>query len=392
MKFGRILIALFAVALVFIAVTPRDAVTTSAADGGRTQALKDKISALEDEIEEYESQIADLKNERAAGLEAKAKLDALVAATSQKIEVAAELKENLTEQIAETNEAITNKEADIEKTFQKFLDRMVASYEQGEASYLSLLFNASDMADFLSRVDMVNSMLDYDRDLKIKYENEKVELENLKARLDDDVKYQENLIVELEADKERYETLSAEQEEYLNTIQADIGKSNALLEEAKKLDNELDAELQNLLRQESGAGLTSSGNFAWPLYGYTYISSGFGWRTLFGAADYHLGVDIPAPSGTPIHAANSGIVKTAVYHWSYGNYVLIDHGTNAYGVKEATLYAHMSVLGCTPGQYVTKGEVIGYVGNTGNSYGSHLHFETRFNGEVDNPLNHVSPY
>lgn len=391
MKFRRLLVAFLAVVMLVTAAAPRTAVPTNAADGGRTKALKDRISDLQNEIKEYEAEISSLKNERAAGLEAKAKLDSLVAVTSQKMEVAAELKEQLTEQIAETNEAIINKEAEIEKTFQKFLDRMVATYEQGDASYLSILFNASDMADFLSRIDMVNSMLEYDRNLKIKYENEKVELESLRVRLDEDVEYQENLIKELEDDKARYEQLAKEQEEYLNTLQADIGKSNALLEEAKKLDNELDAELQNLLRAEAGSGLTSSGYFLWPLYGYSYVSSGFGWRTLNGAADYHLGIDIPAPTGTPIHAANSGIVKTSTYHWSYGNYVLIDHGTNSYGTQEATLYAHMSQRACTPGQYVTKGDIIGYVGNTGNSYGSHLHFETRFNGEVDNPLNHVSP-
>ncbi|MBQ7670844.1 MAG: peptidoglycan DD-metalloendopeptidase family protein [Clostridia bacterium] len=248
-------------------------------------------------------------------------------------------------------------------------------------------------------------MLEYDRNLKIKYQNEKIELESDKKRLEEDLKYQEDLLKKLEEDKAEYEKLSKEQAEYIAALEKDISDANAAYEQAKAKENALDAELQQYLaelaeqqrqqaiaaQQGNGGGPYVGGNFIWPLYGYSYISSGFGWRTLNGYSDYHRGIDIPAPYGTPIHASKGGKVITATGHSSYGNYVVIDHGINSDGNGETTLYAHMSSIGCSVGQVVNQGDVIGYVGSTGYSTGNHTHFEVRINGTANNPLNFVSP-
>lgn len=128
----------------------------------------------------------------------------------------------------------------------------------------------------------------------------------------------------------------------------------------------------------SGGG---SGRLAWPLQGP--INSGFGnRRDPFGnGTRMHSGIDIGAPSGAPIHAAADGTVVSAGWNGGYGNAVIIDHGDGL-----ATLYGHMSKIGVSGGQ-VSQGEVIGYVGSTGNSTGPHLHFETRVNGNPQNPMN-----
>ena len=112
---------------------------------------------------------------------------------------------------------------------------------------------------------------------------------------------------------------------------------------------------------------TGSGTLMWPVPGYTYVSR---WMS-----SYHKGADICAPYGTPIYAADSGVVTTAGYHYSYGNYVIINHG-NGY----QTLYAHASRLNVHVGQAVSQGDVIAYVGSTGNSTGNHCHFEVYVNG------------
>ena len=120
------------------------------------------------------------------------------------------------------------------------------------------------------------------------------------------------------------------------------------------------------------SGMTASygsGEWMWPVPGYTYVSR---WMS-----SYHKGADICAPYGTPIYAADSGVVVTAGYHYSYGNYVIIDHGNGW-----RTLYGHMSSLGCSAGQAVQRGQVIGYVGSTGNSTGNHCHFEMYQNGTL----------
>lgn len=120
------------------------------------------------------------------------------------------------------------------------------------------------------------------------------------------------------------------------------------------------------------SGMTAaygSGEWMWPVPGYTYVSR---WMS-----SYHKGADICAPYGTPIYAADSGVVVTAGYHYSYGNYVIIDHGNGW-----RTLYGHMSALGCSVGQAVQRGQVIGYVGSTGYSTGNHCHFEMYQNGTL----------
>ena len=128
------------------------------------------------------------------------------------------------------------------------------------------------------------------------------------------------------------------------------------------------------------------GSVSWvlePGVAYT-VSSEQGPRELYGEYDYHLGTDLACPAGTSIHAYNAGTVLISEYHYSYGNYVLIDHGG---GLQ--TLYAHMSERAVSAGDWVESGQVIGYVGMTGSAYGYHLHFEVRENGEVRNPRNYL---
>ena len=120
-----------------------------------------------------------------------------------------------------------------------------------------------------------------------------------------------------------------------------------------------------------------------PGVAYT-VSSEQGWRDLYGTADFHLGTDFACPAGTEIHAYNAGTVLISEYHYSYGNYVLVDHGG---GMQ--TLYAHMSERAVSAGDWVESGQLLGYVGMTGSAYGYHLHFEVRENGEVQNPRNYL---
>ncbi|MBQ3179892.1 MAG: M23 family metallopeptidase, partial [Firmicutes bacterium] len=128
-----------------------------------------------------------------------------------------------------------------------------------------------------------------------------------------------------------------------------------------------------------------SGIYAWPLRGYSNVSSDYGWRTLRGKRNLHTGIDMPAPKGTPIYACDSGEVILARWYGSYGYCVIINHGNNM-----STLYAHQSKLGCSVGDSVDQGDVIGYVGSTGNSTGNHLHLEVRKNGNHTSPWNYVS--
>ena len=131
----------------------------------------------------------------------------------------------------------------------------------------------------------------------------------------------------------------------------------------------------------------SEKGFLWPLTGYLTLTSKYGWRTspITGRSEFHLGTDIPAPRGTPIKASKSGLVTTSTNHYSYGNYVVVTHSDGT-----QTLYAHMSKRAVDKGAVVTQGQVIGYVGSTGDSTGNHLHFEIWQNGKRTNAENYFS--
>ena len=131
--------------------------------------------------------------------------------------------------------------------------------------------------------------------------------------------------------------------------------------------------------------MPSESSFLWPLPGRYNLSSLYGSRKhpVTGKANNHTGIDVPAPSGTPIQACKSGVVTTSTYNNSYGNYVVVSHSDGT-----STLYAHMSRRNASKGQTVSQGQVIGYVGTTGSSTGNHLHLEIRVNGSRRDPINY----
>lgn len=388
-KNGRIKYYLSAVAVILcVCITvSSSAFNSKAVDDTVASSYKEQIAALESKQQTLKSKLSSLKSEAASAYEYKNNLDELSNVTQMKIATAEALSAELTIKIEQTEDSIKEKEEGIKTTFDKFLERMRVSYEDGEASYLSILLGSENMADFLSKMDMVSSILEYDRNLKAQYETEKKELEAEKVLLEEDKAYQENLLEELESDKAEYDSLLDENANYLKSLESDISATTSAYEAAKEQENALDAQLTQYLAslQQKEQSNYVGGEFIWPLNGYTAVSSGFGWRTLNGVSDYHRGIDIPAPSGTPIHASNGGTVVTATGHGSYGNYVVINHGGG-----KSTLYAHMSAIGCSVGQTVSQGQVIGYVGTTGYSTGNHLHIEVRIDGVANNPLNYLS--
>jgi len=131
----------------------------------------------------------------------------------------------------------------------------------------------------------------------------------------------------------------------------------------------------------------TGGLLSWPLEAGVsyYVSSEYGWRTIYGVEDFHLAIDLACDNGTTVMAAAGGTVLRSEYHASYGNYVLIDHGNGL-----STLYAHMSSNNVSAGESVYEGQTIGWVGLTGNTFGYHLHFETRENGSTVNPRNYIA--
>ena len=363
------------------------AVSAAEVNDSNVQSMEEKIEQLQKEQDKLMSQINSVKSEASKTAEYKQYMDSLVSATAQKMDLANALVEELNAKIADSETKIAETEAAIAQTKDKVVERLRNAQDNGNVSKLELILDAKGLSDFLTRLDRVNSMLEYDRKVLNDFAGQKKLLEEHKATLEASKTTQTETLAQLEKDKSSYEQISAENAAYMNSLKADEATFWAQYEKAHAAEEALSAELTAYIKQmqAQNAVVPSGKGFMRPLpQGVGYISSGYGWRKLNGRNDNHQAIDIACAQNTPIYASDSGKVLRAEYHWSYGNYVLIDHGGGM-----STLYAHCTSLAVSVGQTVDKGQVIGYVGQTGNAYGYHLHFEVRVNGERVNPTGYV---
>ncbi|HIQ87598.1 MAG TPA: peptidoglycan DD-metalloendopeptidase family protein [Candidatus Scatomorpha gallistercoris] len=354
-------------------------------------ALEQQQEELQAKREEMEAGLAQLEGEHATLLEQKTALDEQNEVYRQEIELIQEqvdLYTSLVEQKAQEVELATQAESDQLATYRRHVRAME---ENGSYTYLSLLFGSQSLGELLSNLDMIGEIMEADQRsydeyvaarenserIQAEYESmltdldaKQAELEDEQAALEEQITHAQQLIVELEAqietDREAYEAELAREAELESQIQDMI------------------AELE---RQEAANSITSTGTYIWPLPGYS-PGSAYGWRIhpIWGDMRFHAGEDIGAPSGTPILAADSGVATVIPNNGNgYGNYIMINHGGG-----RVTLYAHMSAFAVSNGATVTQGQVIGYVGSTGNSTGPHLHFEVRVNGATTDPKSYFS--
>jgi murein DD-endopeptidase MepM/ murein hydrolase activator NlpD len=271
----------------------------------------------------------------------------------------------------------------------------------GELSYLDVLFQATDIQDFLVRVQYLNTIAEHDQQMvdKLTAAEDKVE-----AKVEE-IDRQEKTLAGYEAKQREltvtYDAALKEQNDFLAGLESDLELTKQLQaqEEAERAvitanwrekENAYQAELERLAaerrareEQERQVAIASfNGSFGWPVPSSLTISSHYGGRNhpVYGGWKHHSGVDISAGAGSDIKASESGVVTLSKWYSTYGNCVIISHGG---GVQ--TLYAHASKLLVSEGQTVNKGDVIAKVGSTGVSTGNHLHFEIIINGKDVNP-------
>ncbi len=310
-------------------------------------------------------------------------------------------------QIAQTQNEIVKMEAYL-KTRQDVLNRRVrAIYMHGQLNYLEVILGANSFSDFANRVELLKRVIRSDYNLILEIQKQKAAIEAKKAQLEEDKRQLDALAAEAEKTRQEIAKKKAEQQTVL-----DAAKSNKAA--AAQMEQDLNAQLasvRNLIQQrlaaaeaarqaaqqqaasddEGGGGGGSDDNYVqgtgamgWPCSGP--ITSPFGYRThpIFGTTIFHAGIDIGVDYGTPIHAADSGVVVYSGWISGYGNAVIIDHGGGI-----STLYGHNQSLAVSEGQSVSKGSVIAYAGSTGNSTGPHCHFEVDVNGSPVNPMGYL---
>ena len=396
MKQGRLLrrAAVLLLALVmFLPLTgPGMVLETSAVTQAEIDALKGSAGKLAEQKKDIQAQLKAVQADKSNALKKKELLEDQIDLIRQEIA-------NINEQIAMYDQLIAEKTAELEQAeadekaqFDLFCRRMRHMEEQGETSYWSILFTSGDFSELLDNYMMIEEIIQYDNQvidslvaLQEKVANDRTVLEGAQAEQEEAKAQQMAAQDELKAQEDEVDKLIAEisaQENLLEEMEEELNKA------AKALDAQIKAKEREYAAQV--ANVPSESGYLWPLPGgYNTISSLAGGRIhpVTGKPGNHAGIDIPAPSGTNIYAAKSGVVihaaKGTGSSWSYGNYVIVSHSDGT-----STLYAHMSRIGCKEGQTVKQGDVVGYVGTTGRSTGNHLHFEVRSGSTRKDPVNY----
>ena len=365
----------------------------SSAEGSdaKVQSYEEQMNDLQKKQDEAQARLDQTKNDLDNAVEYKRAIDETLEVTYSKVALAQNMVAELDVKIADKEAEIVKQNKIISERREQFKKRMVSIADDGSFSNLSLLLSAGSMTEFLTIYDSVSSILAYDKRVMKELSEAKEALVAAKDELEAAKVSQEDALSELRDSEAYFSQLSSESSSLINTLSKDKSELEQTYAyytaEEEKIAAELQAYMKELQaqqeqQQQQQQVVYGDGTYMWPLDGYTTISSGFGNRYIeqYGLSGFHRGIDIPAPGGTPIHACNSGTVIRSEFHYSWGNYVLVDHGGG-----NSTLYAHMTTRLVSAGQVVSKGETLGTVGQTGHAFGDHLHLEYWINGEITNP-------
>lgn len=378
--------------------------------GGQAMHVPSYADDLDDQVQDLQGQIdssrLEQENWQQVIEDVSAKLKQIQAdldAANARLQSIRSRQAEINAQIVQTQNEIVKMEAYL-KTRQNVLNRRVrAIYMHGQLNYLEVILGANSFSDFANRVELLKRVIRSDYNLILEIQKQKAAIEAKKAQLEEDKRQLDALAAEAEKTQQEIAAKKAEQQKVL-----DAAKSNKAA--AAQMEQDLNAQLasvRNLIQQrlaaaeaarqaaqqdssdEGGGGsddnyVQGTGAMGWPCSGP--ITSPFGYRThpIFGTTIFHAGIDIGVDYGTPIHAADSGVVVYSGWISGYGNAVIIDHGGGV-----STLYGHNQSLAVSEGQSVSKGSVVAYAGSTGNSTGPHCHFEVDVNGSPVNPMGYL---
>ena len=375
-------------------------------------SLQNKLNKLSQSIEQHKKELSDAKKKEQAAKALDSELKEKVTVVQGQISVLktqiAQVQNSIglkEQEIAAKEQEITAKQGEIDAQWSAFKGHMAAMQELREGGSVAMLSSVTNLYELLTFNEALQDISVKDTEILTNMRNAKEALENDKLQLEEqrtELKTQKADLQSKKADLDAQNNQMSAKQKELNSSVAAAKMSAAEAQQAQKdaqaaIESDemnyeaVKKEIQKLIAQAAAAKpqLSFTG-FICPLKSYTRISSEYGWRKnpVSGVNKLHAGTDFAAPAGTPIYAAASGYVQVA--GWSsggYGNYVIIYHGKMSDGNQYSTLYGHMRSVATSAGKYVQQGEIIGYVGSTGNSTGNHLHLEVWKGGSKANAVN-----
>ena len=382
--------------------------------------IQEQINALEEQISGYDEKMAELQGQidqnmadMADVVTEKSYIDQQVSLLMAKISGINEQVDAYNVLIADKQEELDNAQAKLASLNEKNKERIRAMEEEGNLSYWSVLFKANSFADFLDRLNMIEEIAASDSrrikemseaaeevalakqtlsDKKTNLEATKEELSVAHAELETKRAESEALLAELVSEAHRLDNDFFNYEVMTEELLAELGQAQLDFEDAKYQEwlatSETTRPSYSGGSDEGYSGPPSSSGWIIPC-SYIYLSSAYGWREppTEGASSFHGGVDLAGDEGTPIYATRSGYVYRTGYTEYNGYYVGVDHGDGF-----ASAYLHLTHYIVSVGEYVSQGQVIGYMGSTGVSTGPHLHFTVYYDGNTVNPAEYIDFY
>lgn len=350
--------------------------------------LQIEKSQLENGIEESNTQIQFIEGELSSTVMEISEINQKIYDKQMEIETLEAQEIDLLSYIEKAEEELEKSNLRYESQKELLEARLVAMYEMGETSYLDLLLSSRGIMEFFSNCYLIQEISAADSELLENVEAERKYNKVLKETL-------ETKKLVLEASRETREknsialaNMAIIKNSRLQELTEEEAEMQRKVEEYQREIKEIETEIR-LLALANVSDRYVGGTMAWPVPGYTRITSQFGMRThpITGVYKLHTGVDIGAPMGASFIAANDGLVTYAGWNNAYGNMVIIDHGGGI-----TTLYAHGSEILVQAGDTVFQGTPVLKVGSTGYSTGPHAHFEVRINGEYVQPLDYITSY
>ena len=410
-KTGKSVLSLILAAVLAFSMMPISAEAASSSE------IRQQIKDMKAENQELEEKLNDLREQFQANENEIQDMVARKDLIDQEIAILTEQINNINTQImsyglliADKQDELDEAQADLTELSQKHKARIQAMEEEGSLSYWEVLFKANSFSDLLDRLNMVQEIAASDKRRMEELSAAAERVATTQAELNSEKEELEATREELDAAQLELEEKRAEADELLRQLIAKGEEFQNLIDESEDLQDELMAEIAQAEKDLKAAeyqewlatyvppttypsndttpstSAPSSSGWVCPVPYYT-LTSPFGMRIhpIYGTWKMHNGVDLAAAQGTPIYAAKSGKVTVTSYQaGGAGYYVSINHGDGF-----SSIYMHMTHYIVSPGQYVTAGQVIGYVGSTGGSTGPHLHFGISYNGTYVNPMNYI---
>lgn len=351
--------------------------------------LQQKRKSLAASTEKAKKEISNIKSKQASLEQEMDALDKVLNSLQAEVDEAQEQLDFLTQKLQAAEKELEEATIKREEQFELLGSRMRFLQQKGSTGYLEILLESESFSDLFLRMQYVNDIMAFDKDILTKLEEIQTTIQIKRDEIEESRTEQEAVLAEHKVKLAEQQKIVDEKKSVIASYEKDLNKYEQMVKANEKLEQSVLKQMTQLSNSNNSSKqtyITGNGQFAWPVPGYSRISSEYGYRTspISGKREFHNGLDIPGGYGTSIVAAQAGKITYSGWMNGYGYTIIVDHGGGL-----TTLYGHNSSLVAKKGQMVSKGQVIAKCGSTGWSTGNHCHFTVSKNGSYVNPHNYL---